>query len=100
MGEVPVEMEIDNKENGEKKEEENKEAEAGTEETKKEEGKMETEEAKKEEPKKDVNIEKRKKVVNKTIDLPVSGRVQGQLSQEKMQFAANEEMEMARQDRN
>merc|ERR1712002_842976 len=60
--EVPVEMEIDNKESGEKKEEENKEAEAGT------------EESKKEEPKKDVKMEKRKKVVNKTIDLPASGR--------------------------
>merc|ERR1712013_443765 len=47
--EVPVEMEVDQKEGGEKKEEENKETEAGAEEPKKEEGKMETEEAKKEE---------------------------------------------------
>merc|ERR1719430_296195 len=98
--EVPVEMEVDQKENGEKKEEENKETEAGAEEPKKEESKMETEEAKKEEPKKDVKMEKRKKIVNKTIDLPVSQRVQGQLNAEKMQVATNEEMEMAKQDRN
>jgi len=98
--EVPVEMEVDQKENGEKKEEENKETEAGAEEPKKEESKMETEEAKKEEPKKDVKMEKRKKIVNKTIDLPVSQRVQGQLNAEKMQVATNEEMEMSKQDKN
>merc|ERR1711936_1428280 len=83
-----------------KKEEENKETEAGAEEPKKEESKMETEEAKKEEPKKDVKMEKRKKIVNKTIDLPVSQRVQGQLNAEKMQVATNEEMEMSKQDKN
>jgi len=96
--EVPVEMDVDNKENGEKKED-NKEGEAGAEEPKKEEGKMETEEPKKDEPKKDVKMEKRKKIVNKTIDLPVSQRVQGQLNHEKMQVATTEEMEMARQDK-
>merc|ERR1712106_794035 len=69
--EVPVEMDVDNKENREKKEE----------------------------PKKDVKMEKRKKIVNKTIDLPVSQRVQGQLNHEKMQVATTEEMEMARQDK-
>jgi len=99
--EVPVEMEVENKENGEKKEEENKEAaQPGAEEPKKEEGKMDTEEPKKVEPKKDVKMEKRKKIVNKTIDLPVSQRVQGQLSHEKMQNATTEEMEMAKQDKN
>ena len=82
-------MEVDQKENGEKKEEEIKETEAGAEEPKKEESKMETEEAKKEEPKKDVKMEKRKKIVNKTIDLPVSQRVQGQLNAEKMQVAVS-----------
>merc|ERR1712106_831638 len=41
----------------------------------------------------------RKKIVNKTIDLPVSQRVQGQLNHEKMQVATTEEMEMARQDK-
>merc|ERR1719480_128429 len=61
---------------------------------------MDTEEPKKEEPKKDVKMEKRKKIVNKTIDLPVSQRVQGQLSHEKMQNASTEEMEMAKQDKN
>merc|ERR1712002_1200517 len=96
--EVPVEMEVD-KESGETKEENKEESTVG-EESKKEEGKMETEEVKKEEPKKDVKMEKRKKIVNKTIDLPVSQRVQGQLSHEKMQVAANEEMEMSKQDKN
>merc|ERR1711909_173070 len=71
--EVPVEMEVDQKENGEKKEEENKGTEAGA-----------------EEPKKDVKMEKRKKIVNKTIDLPVSQRVQGQLNAEKMQVDQKE----------
>merc|ERR1712012_224681 len=61
---------------------------------------MDTEENKKEESKKDVKMEKRKKIVNKTIDLPVSQRVQGQLSQEKMQLATTEEMDMAKQDKN
>merc|ERR1712179_835017 len=41
-----------------------------------------------------------KKIVNKTIDLPVSQRVQGQLNAEKMQVATNEEMEMSKQDKN
>merc|ERR1712179_859711 len=84
-----IEMEVDQKENGEKKEEENKGTEAGAEEPKKEESKMETEEAKKEEPKKDVKMEKRKKIGNKTIDLPVSQRVQGQLNAEKRQVQKN-----------
>merc|ERR1712002_912689 len=96
--EVPVEMEVD-KESGETKEENKEESTVG-EESKKEEGKTDTEENKKEESKKDVKMEKRKKIVNKTIDLPVSQRVQGQLSQEKMQVAANEEMEMSKQDKN
>merc|ERR1712110_1324016 len=63
--EVPVEME------GDEKKEEAKEG---------GEDKMETEEAKKEGEKKEVKMEKRKKTVNKTIELPVSSRVQGQLS--------------------
>jgi len=96
--EVPVEMEVD-KESGETKEENKEESTVG-EESKKEEGKMDTEENKKEESKKDVKMEKRKKIVNKTIDLPVSQRVQGQLSQEKMQLATTEEMDMAKQDKN
>merc|ERR1711892_1217447 len=81
--EVPVEMEVD------KKEEDNKEGKSA-EEPKKEEAKMDTEEPK----------EKRKKIVNKTIDLPVSQRVQGQLSHEKLQNAMTEELSMANQDRN
>jgi len=96
--EVPVEMEVDKKEEGEKKEEDSKEGKPA-EEPKKEEAKMDTEEPKKEE-KKDVKMEKRKKIVNKTIDLPVSQRVQGQLSHEKLQNAMTEELSMANQDRN
>ena len=88
--EVPVEMEVDEKkEEGEKKEgEEKMEGEEKKEEAAKEGGedKMETEEAKKETgEKKEVKMEKRKKTVNKTIELPVSSRVQGQLSFDKLQ---------------
>ena len=48
--------------------------------------KMETAETKPEE-KKEVKMVKRKKVVNKNIDLPVSQRVNGQLSYERLQAA-------------
>ena len=63
------------------------EGEAKKEEAPKEGGedKMETEEPKKEGEKKEVKMEKRKKTVNKTIELPVSSRVQGQLSFDKLQ---------------
>ena len=91
--EVPEEMETDEKkeEAGDKKEEENKEAkpeggEAPAE--AKSEEKMETSEAKPEE-KKEVKMVKRKKVVNKTIDLPISQRVNGQLSSERLQNAVS-----------
>merc|ERR1712088_1081446 len=77
--EVPVEMEVDDKkEDGEKKE--------GGEE------KMEGEEEK------DERMEKRKKTVNKTIELPVSSRVQGQLSFDKLQAATTTESMMAKAD--
>merc|ERR1711983_10095 len=101
---VPEEMETDEKKEeaaGEKKEEENKEvkpeggeapAEAKPEE------KMETGEAKPEE-KKEVKMVKRKKVVNKTIDLPISQRVNGQLSSERLQNAILEENTMNNQDK-
>merc|ERR1712012_1351417 len=102
--EVPEEMETDEKKEeaaGEKKEEENKEAkpeggEAPAE--AKSEEKMETSEAKPEE-KKEVKMVKRKKVVNKTIDLPISQRVNGQLSSERLQNAILEENTMNNQDR-
>jgi len=97
--EVPVEMEVENKD-VEGKETEVKEGSATEEVPKPEEGTMETEESKKDDVKKDVKMEKRKKIVNKTIDLPVSQRVQGQLNHERMQAAASEEMEMAKQDKN
>jgi len=97
--EVPVEMEVENKD-VEGKETDVKEGSATEEVPKPEEGTMETEESKKDDVKKDVKMEKRKKIVNKTIDLPVSQRVQGQLNHERMQAAASEEMEMAKQDKN
>jgi hypothetical protein len=59
---------------------------------------METEQAKKEGDK-DVKMEKRKKTVNKTIELPVSSRVQGQLSFDKLQAATTSETLMAKADR-
>merc|ERR550525_2027879 len=63
------------------------------------EDKMETEETKKEGEKKEVKMEKRKKTVNKTIELPVSSRVQGQLSFDKLQAATTSETMMAKADR-
>jgi len=115
--EVPVPMDVDNKapatdgppaaeENkpaeekmdtaDEKKDtEEKKENEAGKEE------KME-EEPKKEEVKKEetppVKMEKRKKMVNKTIDLPVTSIVLGAFSMDKLAEATGMETAMARQD--
>merc|ERR1711971_37696 len=98
--EVPVEMEVDEKkEDGEKKEEEKMEGgDEKKEEASKEgdkEDKMETQEGEK----KDVKMEKRKKTVNKTIELPVSSRVQGQLSFDKLQAATTSETMMAKADR-
>merc|ERR1719500_362584 len=97
-------MEVDDKkEDGEKKEggEEKMEGEVKKEEAPKEGGedKMETEEPKKEGEKKEVKMEKRKKTVNKTIELPVSSRVQGQLSYDKLQAATSSESMMAKADR-
>ena len=87
--EVPVEMEVDEKkEDAEKKEgagEEKMEGDEKAEAKPAAEDKMETEETKKEGEKKEVKMEKRKKTVNKTIELPVSSRVQGQLSFDKLQ---------------
>merc|ERR1712025_345325 len=60
--------------------------------------KMDTAEPKPEE-KKEVKMVKRKKVVNKTIDLPISQRVNGQLSSERLQNAILEENTMNNQDR-
>ena len=74
------------KDEGDKKEEEKKEekpsegAEAKTEE------KMDTAEPKPED-KKEVKMVKRKKLVNKNVDLPISQRVNGQLSYERLQAA-------------
>jgi len=89
---VPVEMEVDEK----KEDKKEGEANAGEKPTEPAEGeeKMDTEE-----PKKDVKMEKRKKMVNKTIDLPVTSKVLGALSYEKMNHAISEETKMAKQDK-
>lgn len=102
--EVPIEMDVDESKPTEeaKKEGENADSTAKpeSEETKKEEDKMDTaDEAKKPEEKKEVKMEKRKKIVNKTIDLPISARVQGQLSNEKLREKTTEELALASQDR-
>merc|ERR1711962_562889 len=93
--EVPVEMEVDEKKEDAKK----MEGDAKEEARPAAEDKMETEETKKEGEKKEVKMEKRKKTVNKTIELPVSSRVQGQLSFDKLQAATTTESMMAKADR-
>merc|ERR1712211_51137 len=96
--EVPVEMEVDEEKKegaGEEKMEGDEKGEAKP----AAEDKMETEETKKEGEKKEVKMEKRKKTVNKTIELPVSSRVQGQLSFDKLQAATTTESMMAKADR-
>ena len=80
-------MEVDEKKDESDKKEEDKKEEkpAGGAEAKTEE-KMDTAEPKPEE-KKEVKMVKRKKVVNKNVDLPISQRVNGQLSYERLQAA-------------
>jgi len=99
--EVPVEMEVDEKKD-EEKPAENKDGDksAAPEKPENKEGegeKMETEETKK--PEKEVKMEKRKKTVNKTIELPVSSRVLGQLSYDRLQTAITAENVMAKADK-
>merc|ERR1712061_430866 len=92
--EVPEDMETDEKKDeGEKKEEKPAEGDEA-----KGEEKMETGDAKPEE-KKEVKMVKKKKIVNKNIDLPISQRVNGQLSYERLQAATQEENSMNNQDR-
>lgn len=93
--EVPIEMELDEKKDDKVEGEADKEA------AKPAEGeKMETEEKKDGDSKKgEVKMEKRKKTVNKTIDLPVSARVQGQLSYDRLQAAITTESAMAKADK-
>jgi len=99
--EVPVEMEVDESKPAGEGESENPLPNAATGEPKKEEEKMDTtEDAKKPEEKKEVKMEKRKKIVNKTIELPVSSKVLGQMSSERLQEMATEEINLARQDKN
>jgi len=92
--EVPVDMEVETKEEG-------KPAEGGEE--KKDGEKMDTEEGKSEEKApeekpKPVKTELRKKIVNKTVDLAVTPRVTGALSRDRMEAAVNEEIRMHNQD--
>merc|ERR1711884_252728 len=49
--------------------------------------------------KKEVKMVKKKKIVNKTIDLPVSQKVNGQLSYERLQSAMQDEISMNNQDK-
>merc|ERR1712098_494512 len=48
---------------------------------------------------KEVKMVKRKKVVSKNIDLPISQKVNGQLSYERLQSAMQEEISMNNQDK-
>jgi len=97
---VPEEMEVDEKKDeSDKKEEEKKEEKPADGAEVKTEEKMDTAEPKPEE-KKEVKMVKRKKVVNKNVDLPISQRVNGQLSYERLQAATQEENSMNNQDRN
>jgi len=101
--EVPVEMEVDEKvAEGTPKEGEAAPTADSPEsgDNKQTDDKMETNDAaKKPEEKKEVKMEKRKKMVNKQIDLPVSGKVQGQLSNEKLLEQTSLEMAMNNADR-
>ena len=49
-------------------------------------------------PKKEYRTEKRKKVVSKTIDLPVTSRVIGALSRDKLDAAVEQEKTLTNQD--
>lgn len=78
----------------EKKDEDKKPDEAGKEE-------MKVDEPKNDKAKKDdapVRMEKRKKIVNKTVDLPVTSIVLGSLMKERLDEATSIETAMARQD--
>ena len=87
---APMETDDKKEEGADKKEENKDEAKPADGEAKPEE-KMETGEAKPEE-KKEVKMVKRKKVVNKNIDLPISQRVNGQLSYERLQSAVSSDL--------
>lgn len=92
---VPVEMEVDEKKD-DKKDGEVKEGEKPADKPAEGDDKMDTEEPKKE---KELKMEKRKKMVNKTVELPVSSRVLGQLSYDRLQAAIAAECAMAKQDK-
>ena len=49
-------------------------------------------------PKKEIKTEKRKKIVSKTIDLPVTSRVVGALSRDKLEAASEQEKTLTNQD--
>jgi len=115
--EVPVPMEVDQTPateagvpaEGEKEMETSEGAKEGTEkeesaEAKAENVEMKEEEVKKEEPAKKeeappMKMEKRKKIVNKTVDLPVTSIVLGSLSMDRLAEATGIETAMANQDK-
>jgi len=98
--EVPVEMEVNDSKPSEEDKGENTAASSVTEEANKKSETMETTgEEKKPDEKKEVKMEKRKKIINKTIELPVTSKVVGQLSNERLQEMTTEEMNLARQDK-
>jgi len=99
--EVPEDaMETDEKKDDAEKKEENVSEKAPDAAEAKPEEQMETGEgAKPEEKVKEVKMVKRKKVVSKNIDLPISQKVNGQLSYERLQSAMQEEISMNNQDK-
>merc|ERR1712098_672955 len=99
--EVPEDaMETDEKKDDADKKDENAAVKAPEAAEAKPEEQMETGEgAKTEEKVKEVKMVKRKKVVSKNIDLPISQKVNGQLSYERLQSAMQEEISMNNQDK-
>lgn len=97
--EEEVQMEVDPpKEEGEKKEANGEAPADDTAKAEDAEMKDAAAEGAKEEPKKEMKTEKRKKVVSKTIDLPVTSIVIGALSRDKLEAASEQEKTLTNQD--
>jgi len=98
--EEEVQMEVDPPKEENDKKDSNGDAPAGTDEPPKgEDTEMKDAEGTKEEaPKKEFKTEKRKKVVSKTIDLPVTSIVVGALSRDKLEAATEQEKTLTNQD--
>ena len=93
-------MEVDPPKEENDKKDSNGDAPAGTDEPPKgEDTEMKDAEGTKEEaPKKEFKTEKRKKVISKTIDLPVTSIVVGALSRDKLEAATEQEKTLTNQD--